>query len=500
MRPNPPSGLINVAEAGGFMLKSGIMHEDQTAKCSCIHCAIHLEFPLAMEGAEIECPTCSQRTVLSAGLTAGFEATGLGIAEIVQAFAGPLRKTRVSFFYTAGLCLVAIMMLLLPVVYVFMIGGAGWLTYLWGIQAAGLLRYNIGGFYLYMAQLLLYVTPLFAGIVLVTFMVKPIFARRAPCAQPLALNREAEPLLFAFVNEVCQAVRAPLPRRIDVNCQLNASAGFRRGFWSFLGHDLVLTVGLPLVAGFNTRQFAGIVAHEFGHFTQGAGMRLTYVIRTVNGWFMRVVYERDSWDLALKELAESHEWRLAIIASIARLGVWFSRLLLTGLMLVGHAVGCFMLRQMEFDADSYAIKLAGSKAFEEITARMRLLSYAMDRSYKDLRTKWNINRALPEDFPDYFLDHHAQTPESIQTQLLDRLGMARTRWFDTHPADADRIRAARQAAEPGILSLTSSATNLFSNFAALSRQVTLLHYADDLGIPVQMATFHRRTKPAGHLA
>ena len=28
-------------------------------------------------------------------------------------------------------------------------------------------------------------------------------------------------------------------------------------------------------------------------------MRLTYLIRSINGWFARVVYERDEWDETL---------------------------------------------------------------------------------------------------------------------------------------------------------------------------------------------------------
>ena len=55
---------------------------------------------------------------------------------------------------------------------------------------------------------------------------------------------------------------------------------------------MVLLIGLPLAAGLSLRQFAGVLAHEFGHFSQGFGMRLTYVIRSINIWFMRVVYER----------------------------------------------------------------------------------------------------------------------------------------------------------------------------------------------------------------
>ena len=83
-----------------------------------------------------------------------------------------------------------------------------------------------------------------------------------------------------------------------MDCLVNASAGFGRDAGLF-GQNLVLTIGLPLVAGLTARQFAGVLAHEFGHFSQGAGMRLSYVVRSVNAWFARVVFERDGWDESL---------------------------------------------------------------------------------------------------------------------------------------------------------------------------------------------------------
>ncbi len=53
---------------------------------------------------------------------------------------------------------------------------------------------------------------------------------------------------------------------------VNASAGLRRGLLSLFSHDLVLTIGLPLVQGLSLREFTAVLAHEFGHFRQGGGM------------------------------------------------------------------------------------------------------------------------------------------------------------------------------------------------------------------------------------
>lgn len=98
-------------------------------------------------------------------------------------------------------------------------------------------------------------------------MFKPLFARPAPAAQPLAVNPGAEPTLYAFIAKVCETVHAPMPDRIDIDCQINAAAGFKSG-GGWLNGALVLKIGLPLMAGLTVRQFAGVVAHEFGHFSQ----------------------------------------------------------------------------------------------------------------------------------------------------------------------------------------------------------------------------------------
>ena len=329
---------------------------------------------------------------------------------------------------------------------------------------------------------------MFIGAVLVFFMVKPLFARRQKQAQPLALNPGVDATLFAFIAKICDTVGAPMPKRIDLDCQLNASASFRRGAASLVGNDLVLTIGLPLVAGLNMREFAGVSAHEFGHFTQSFGMRLTYVIRSVNGWFARVVYERDEWDAWLTAWAEDTEdWRAMIVVNFARLAVWLSRSLLSLLMHFGHGVSCFLLRQMEYDADSYEIKLAGSAVFEQTTKRLGVLNEATRQTYKTMRASWNTSRRLPDNFPAYLAGMEAKLQPEKRTQIDDAVGLTRTGIFDTHPSPGDSIRQARQAGEPGVFDLDFPATMLFANFTAVSKQVTFLHYVDDLGLNCDMA-------------
>ena len=266
----------------------------------------------------------------------------------LDAFSGAVEPTKTGLLYRAGLAIVAFAMVLLPLIYLALIALTAWAVLLhlkydtWIFEGGS----GRGGF----GRLIFYLGPAVAGGILVLFMVKPFFAAKAKAPQPVTLDPAKESLLFAFVQKVCGLVGAAAPCRIDVDCQANASASLRRGLWS---KDLVLTIGLPLVSGLELRQFAGVLAHEFGHFAQGAGMRLSYVIRKINFWFARVVYQRDEWDLNLERAARGIDWRVGLVLHGARGCVWLTRRILWGLMQAGHAISCFMLRQMEYDADTY---------------------------------------------------------------------------------------------------------------------------------------------------
>lgn len=405
---------------------------------------------------------------------------------ILSGFDKPIRRPRTSLLYQVGLFFVAFVMVLLPLIYVALVGLAAYGIYYHAVfHFKPIMGFAGSNYRVMLFKLFVYVTPLIVGVIILFFLIKPLFAGRPKRAQPLALNPQAEPLLFAFIERICRVVRAPLPRRIDLDCQLNAAAGFRRGFLSFLGNDLTLTLGLPLVANLTAREFAGVIAHEFGHFTQSVGMRLSYIIRSVNFWFARVVFERDAWDVALEEWEqEEQDWRVTLILGIARLGVMFSRLILHSLMLAGHAVSSFMLRQMEFNADAYEIRIAGSDAFERTTHKLASLEAVLNGAYKNLRVMWNNSTRLPDNLPEILRRNHETMPDHARERIASTLGLRRTGLFDTHPSAAERIRQAREAGDPGIFHDERPASMLFESFAHPAKYVTLLHYTDDLGLPV----------------
>src|SRR5262245_34353053 len=163
--------------------------------------------------------------------------------EALSGLREPIKPVRVGILYQFGLLLVAAMMVLLPLLYIGLIVLAGMGVCWYAIHATAMFdavatRYaGLGGGRLLIALLVAYVGPLIAGAILVVFMIKPLFARRVERQHPLSVARRDEPLIFAFVERLCEVVGSPKPSRIDVDTDVNASASFREGFWGFIKKD-----------------------------------------------------------------------------------------------------------------------------------------------------------------------------------------------------------------------------------------------------------------------
>ncbi len=387
--------------------------------------------------------------------------------ELLAGFRADIEPVDVPLLYRVGILLVAIVMILLPLAYLAVIGLTGLGVYYHVTHHAGMLELGSGRGKLFVV--LAYLAPVVAGAILVLFMLKPLFARQANAGRTRSLTRQGEPLLFAFVDRVCQAVGSPPPARIRVDCQLNASASFEG---SPLGNRLVLTIGAPLVAGIEMAQMAGILAHEFGHFTQGAGMRLTYVVRSINAWFARLVYQRDAWDQWLEQSANSWDFRVGWVLQLSRLCVWLSRAILWLFMMSAHAISSFMMRQMEFHADAHEARLVGAEVFESTTRRLAVLSVAFQGAVQGLG-HFVEQGELPDDLPQLVLIALERAPSTVLETAAEHRLTAKTQWHETHPSDRERIaRAHAEGHEAALRVKRQAAAALFTDFKSVVRGTT----------------------------
>jgi Zn-dependent protease with chaperone function len=396
----------------------------------------------------------------------------------------PLPKAQVSFFYRLGLAAVTIAMLLLPLLYLGLIGAVAWGVYLFAIHCVpSVLGWNLGwGYGTVAVMFACIVTPIATGCAIVFFMIKPIFARRRRESIAVVHNPAFEPEIGEFIHGICRALGAPAPWRIEFDCRPNASAGFVGGWTGFLKGRLILRLGLPLVATVTERELAGILAHEFGHFRQGAGMRLSFLIRRINDWFVRSVYGRDQWDARLAEAAQSKNNWIGFVSLFASLGILVSRGILWLIMLTGHAISAFLLRQMEFDADAAEIQLAGSEAFTTTTRKLVTLEMVCRMVDQQISEIWHFHRRLPDNLP-ILLEQKAPCLPAEAVNTVERtLQEKKTPWSATHPSPAIRSGRAEAMHCQGQDLADTPARDLFRRFDDLCHGATLGHY-HNLGVP-----------------
>jgi predicted Zn finger-like uncharacterized protein len=400
--------------------------------------------------------------------------------EILAAFGGRIEPVRPTVLYRTWILIVAAVMVLLPMVYLAIIGLVVAAVLYHAVHNISILQSVRGGNALKVAAMI-YATPIIAGGMVVALMVKPLFARPARGPKSRSLDPGDEPLLHAFVDGVCDAVGSPRPARIEVDCRVNASAHRDGGLLGVLGGRLILTIGLPFAAGVSLRQFAGVLAHEFGHFSQGAGMRLYGLIMRINLWFARVVYQRDEWDETLESWSSHEHIGIKFLGGVTRLAVWLARRVLWVLMQIGHMVSGFLSRQMEYDADRYEARMVGADCFCETMWRFRLMSMAEQGAYVDLRSSWQ-QRRMPDNFPKLVMANVPQIPDQVISAHRQDMETASSGLFSTHPSDRDRMaRARREAPGAGIFHLEGPATDVFRDFDALAKSLSFDLYRASLG-------------------
>jgi Zn-dependent protease with chaperone function len=450
-------------------------HRQMTIAVTCCSCRTTFRVKDEHAGKRGKCPRC--QTAINVPATTEPEPQpailkSLSIRDILNAFHGVIDPVPRTGAYRVGIVIVTLAMLLLPVIYLGLMAGVVYLLFLHAtvnVHATSQMRS-------WYATVFLYVGPLVVGAILLFFMVKPLFARRSRFDPVRTLHLAEEPLLFALVTRVAQTVGAPEPKRIAVNCQPNASASFD----TFLGGEMVLTIGLPLAARLTVQQLAGVIAHELGHFSQRTGMRLSFVVRSINAWFARVVCERDDWDQRLVNGSEREDW-VALFYQLALLCVWLTRRVLWVLMAIGHSMSCFMLRQMEYDADRYETRLAGTEAFAETNRALLVLGLATDMTNQVTMLSWIRNSRLPDDL-GALIDALADTiPQDTILRMETALAKSRAGFFDTHPAHGERLANARRENAPGVIHLPGPAMLLFKDFAKMSRAVTMDFFRKMLG-------------------
>ncbi len=412
------------------------------------------------------------------------EVTELGMqkdavyAQLLKTFGSAVEPTQLSQEYSRSLVRVVVAALAAPLIY----GGIvllalavliGYFGYLHGALFDG---FEWRGRVMWALWILTYLLPLVVCGVLLAFLLFPLWPRAKPPRRP-RLDPKQHARFHHLINQMTAAMDVPAPEFIEITPDANAAAGPVHGILSLLRGELRLVLGMGLVAGTSVQALMGILAHEFGHFSQRKTMIANIWVNTINGWLADCAYGQDEWDERFERWGTAYDYpvvHISLAAAAAMVGGMrklFARLCDLNIRIT-HA----MSRQMEFDADLYEARVAGSRNFRSTTLSLRKLAYAAAEvnflNQLALHQRDQLLRNVPAALVEVAGALGAETLRRIEGDLQRE----ETRYWDTHPADLERIAHAERAKDPGLVDCALPARVLFDNFDALCETATLGYY------------------------
>jgi Zn-dependent protease with chaperone function len=407
--------------------------------------------------------------------------------DVVASLRVAYRKPRLRLRYRIGAAAVALLILLLPAVY-FAVTACAAALLVWHLKANtffnpdgqhpsffGFQLEGVQSWFVYEALILPWILVTVFLLLLLCCLVVPLVARRRVVERACDVSRKDEPFLHEYVATLCRTIGAPRPRAIRVDCRANASAGFHEGTAGMLGGRRVLTIGLPLALDLSLAELTGVLAHELGHFSQGFGTRLTFMIGAVNGWLARLRIQQIAWDNRLGQVRPKTLLYLAVpvVRRLVRLVRWvFDRLL----RLSARMTAAF-LRQLELNADAFQAALVGGDRLASALRRIARLERGAQVADSRMMRFWGEHR-LVDDIPALVVAETGRLPQSGPDDDDGHPGLQAVEpWLATHPPNEERVRAATAIHGGAEFRSDLPASALFDDLATRCRTATWQLYS-----------------------
>jgi Zn-dependent protease with chaperone function len=323
------------------------------------------------------------------------------------------------------------------------------------------------------------------GVLIIIFLIKFIFSKvSADNSHLIEISKADEPELFAFIEDVVKQVNTNFPKKVFISSEVNASVFYDSGFWSmFLPVRKNLHIGLGLMNAVIVNEFKGILAHEFGHFSQRS-MKVGSYVHNVNHVLHNMLYDNSGYE--------------KMVGRWAGLSNYFSLFVMGGVKMVsgmqwvlGRVYNVVNInymalsREMEFHADEVAANVAGPQALATSLVRMDLASHSLSSVLNFYQDKIADN-VKPSDI---FAQHHYVMAFSaneyglnfehglpvVTLETKSRFNKSKLTFEDqwsSHPSDNDRIKRLETLNIVVENTDTRPALSLFSDVDKIKEMVT----------------------------
>jgi len=327
------------------------------------------------------------------------------------------------------------------------------------------------------------------------------FFKRPPMEKEMQIEIEEkdQPILFGFIETLCEELDAPLPNKVYVSPIVNAACISRTSLINlFVEPKQDLLIGLGLVNCMNLSEFKAVLAHELGHFCQlSPALSYAHVVRRI---ISNLVQGEDWLDRLVLWCKDKDRGALFIIfGSMIGGCLWCGRtfflLILKAIFFQDLAVS----REQEFHADKVAASAAGSDAATHMLFRSRFGMQCFMQAVQDLVNPARDHKLYSNDLflhqdraaivvrrkkkePELGLPPILPTPTSGKTikvfdaeqDELEDQDDTPPMWR-THPPDADREANAKKDFIPAVMDHRSPWI-LFRNVEELKERMTYKFY------------------------
>ena len=330
-----------------------------------------------------------------------------------------------------------------------------------------------------------------SGVILVVFLFKFIFQKSVSNTDGMReITKAQHPKLFQVIEELAAQVATDVPKKVFITDQVNASVFYNSSFWSMLFPVRKnLMIGYALVNASTKDELKGILAHEFGHFSQRS-MKVGSYVYNCNRVIYNLVYENNSFENSIEKFSNGHMFlKVTFLISIVIMrGFQWVLKKLYNILNISYLS---LSREMEFHADAVATHIVGSDTMIDSLLRMDLADKSYDSVIEFVNEQYAEKKkisnlfSLQKDVLQFFGElnnlkfkgrYPLVTIEEIDKYQKSRL-IIKDQWA-SHPTTEERIKKIKtlniKKENPNIV----EANVLFDNTTILEEKLTDLFYND----------------------
>ena len=353
----------------------------------------------------------------------------------------------------------------------------------------------IAGCY-YLAYLLVLSMPsiytLLAGVgLLITssmifiFLFKYLFtSQKTDRSSFIKISEKDQPEMIAFIKEIAEATGTQQPKHIYLTTEVNAFVFYNSSFWSmFLPIKKNLVIGMGLINSVTKDELKGIIAHEFGHFSQRS-MKVGSYVYFVNRIIYNLLFNNNNFFETFSKWGSFH----AIVAFFTMISfkiVQGIQWILRQLYKIININYLGLSREMEFHADEVAASVAGNSAMVTSLARADFSSSTFERTLMFYNNRIKSNVSCNNIYPHHNIimkiiadkneiQYNNDLPwlDINKANAYNKSKLVITDQWASHPATIERINKINSLPYHIPTDVTVKASSLISNIGQVQTSLT----------------------------